>query len=219
MTGPTVSATRPARLVIVAGTGTEIGKTWVSARVLEALRADGHSVAARKPAQSFDEAATEPTDADVLAAASDTDPHAVCPKHRWYPIPMAPPMAAVMLGQPAPKLAVLVEELRWPAPPVAVGIVEPAGGVRSPLAIDGDTVALAAALEPDAIVLVADAGLGTINLVRLSATALARWPLLVFLNRFDDEDDLHVANRDWLASVDRMAVATNVADITRFALR
>ncbi|MBV8560261.1 MAG: AAA family ATPase, partial [Acidimicrobiia bacterium] len=67
---PTPSGTRlvprPERLVLVAGTGTEVGKTWVAARLAEALRARGTRVAARKPAQSFapDEG---PTDAEALA--------------------------------------------------------------------------------------------------------------------------------------------------------
>ena len=47
--------------------------------------------------------------------------------------------------------------------------------------------------------LVADAGLGTINSVRLSVGALAGpRGLVVFLNRFDAADDLHRRNRDWL---------------------
>ena len=51
--------------------------------------------------------------------------------------------------------------------------METAGGVRSPLAgDDGDAVALAGSLMPDVVVLVADAGLGTINAVRLTVAAL-----------------------------------------------
>ena len=41
-------------LVVCAGTHTEVGKTWVGAAVLGDLRARGRTVAARKPAQSFD---------------------------------------------------------------------------------------------------------------------------------------------------------------------
>ncbi len=55
---------------------------------------------------------------------------------------------------------------------VDVGLVETAGGMRSPLAADGDCLAFCAALAPDVIVLVADAGLGTINAVRLTLDAL-----------------------------------------------
>jgi hypothetical protein len=45
---------------------------------------------------------------------------------------------------------------------------------------------------------VADAGLGTINAVRLCVEALRGFPVLVALNRFDPADDLHVRNRAWL---------------------
>ena len=45
-----MSGTRPDLLIAVVGTGTEVGKTWVSAHLLRDLRAEGHRVAARKPA-------------------------------------------------------------------------------------------------------------------------------------------------------------------------
>ena len=48
--GPVV---RPERVVLVCGTGTEVGKTWVCGRLLRELRDRGLSVSARKPAQSF----------------------------------------------------------------------------------------------------------------------------------------------------------------------
>ena len=69
---------------------------------------------------------------------------------------------------------------------VDVGLVEGVGGPRSPISADGDNVDLAHALAPDLVVLVADAGLGTINAVRLSVGALADFPVLVALNRYAD---------------------------------
>ncbi|HVX21499.1 MAG TPA: dethiobiotin synthase [Acidimicrobiales bacterium] len=214
---------RPGRLVLVVGTGTEVGKTWVSAALLRHLATAGHAVAARKPAQSFDPADPPAgTDAAVLGAATGDAPEAVCPPARWYPVAMAPPMAADVLGRPPFTVADLAAELRWPDPPPAVGLVETAGGVRSPQADDGDAVALGALLRPDLVVLVADAGLGTINGVRLAVDALSGpipagpvpagpvpgmpAPLVVVLNRFDPADDLHRRNRDWLAGRDGLPV-------------
>ena len=107
------------------------------------------------------------TDADVLGAATGQRPDAVCPPHRWLPLPMAPPMAADALGRPPFTIADLVAEVRRPTMPTSC-FVESAGGVRSPLAADGDTVTLADACAPALVVLVADAGLGTINAVRLA---------------------------------------------------
>ncbi len=186
---------------MVVGTGTDVGKTWVAARLLTDLRAAGQRVAARKPAQSFEPSDDRATlDAAVLGAASGEPPESVCPAHRWYEVPMAPPMAAEVLGRPAFSIGDLVAELRWPDAAVDVGLVETAGGVRSPLAADGDCLALCEAVAPDAVVLVADAGLGTINAVTLTVNALRALdaPVVVVLNRFDAGVDLHVRNLEWL---------------------
>jgi dethiobiotin synthetase len=208
-----VQATRPERLVLVVGSGTEVGKTWVTCRLARALRRRGLIVVARKPAQSYDAGDDlSDTDAALLAHATGDHPAAVCPQHRWYPVAMAPPMAAEALGRRPFTIADLVDELAWPAV-VGVGLVEAAGGVRSPLAADGDAAALAGALRPDRVVLVADAGLGTINGVRLSMAALAPWPVTVVLNRFDPADDLHVRNLEWLGGVDGYDVVTDAEDL------
>jgi dethiobiotin synthetase len=172
------------------------------------------SVAARKPAQSFSHG-DGPTDAEVLGGASGEEPTAVCPPARWYPVAMAPPMAAAALGRPGPSLAALVAELDWPAAAVDVGLVETAGGVRSPQADDGDVLDLAAVVAPDHVLLVADAGLGTINAVRLSVGALTDGrrfggppppPPVVLLNRFDPGSDLHRRNLAWLRHTDALDV-------------
>jgi dethiobiotin synthetase len=114
-------------------------------------------------------------------------------------------MAAEYLGRTAFTIAQLVDELNWPKDQVAVGLVESAGGVGSPQADDGDAVALRGALAPDVVLLVADAGLGTINAVRLSVGALGR-NITVVLNRFDDSSALHVRNRQWLEQRDGLRV-------------
>lgn len=201
---------RPERLVVVLGTGTGVGKTWVAAAVIEQVRARGVAVAGRKPVQSF--VPGELTDAEILAWASGESAAEVCPRHRWYERPMAPPMAAESLGRPTFTIADLAGELAWPTS-VAVGVIEGAGGVRSPLAADGDAVDLLAAVAPDVVVLVAEAGLGTLNLVRMSLDALKRWPVLVYLNRFDPGDDLHRGNHSWLARFVDTPVITDLREL------
>ena len=200
---------------MVAGTGTEVGKTWCTARIAEAWRARGGTVAARKPAQSFDPDDPHPTDAAVLAAATGETEAEVCAPDLAFPVALAPPMAAEALGRPVPTVAALVAaSSSWPSPAVELGFVELAGGVRSPMGDDGDGVDLTAALRPDGVLLVADAELGTINAVRLSVAALATAtaaPVLVLLNRYDGGADLHRRNRAWLGARDGYAVATDVA--------
>ncbi|MFP5321603.1 MAG: ATP-dependent dethiobiotin synthetase BioD [Acidimicrobiia bacterium] len=204
--------TRPVRLVGVCGTATEVGKTHVGAQLLAVLRADGLVVAARKPLQSFDPSDDGPTDAEALAAATGEHPHDVCPPGGWLPTPMAPPMAADALGRRCPTLAEVVAGITWPDG-VDVGLVETVGGVRSPLAEDGDSRDLVRALDVDLVLLVADAGLGTIDAVRHATDALAPLPVVVLLNRYDDGVDLHRRNRAWLADRDGLDLATTVDDL------
>jgi dethiobiotin synthetase len=184
--------------VLVTATGTEIGKTWTACGLITELRGRGLEVHARKPAQSFTPTERGRTDAELLAAATGEDPERVCPPHRWYEVPMAPFMAADALGRPRITTADLAAET-GPVPAAGVTLVEGAGGPRSPLAHDGDTIDLARALGIGRAVLVADAGLGTINAVRLCVDALAGFDTLVFLNRFEPGGDLHRRNRAWLA--------------------
>src|SRR5438270_499656 len=143
---PRWSVSRPDRLVLVAGTGTEVGKTWVTARLAQALGESGARVSARKPAQSFAAGDVE-TDAVVLGAATGEAPEEVCPRHRWYEVAMAPPMAAETLGRPPFTISDLAAELRFP-PRTDFGLVESAGGVRAPgllqRQLDADVAALVA---------------------------------------------------------------------------
>lgn len=206
----------PGLVVVVAGTGTEVGKTWVTCALARALRADGRSVSVRKPAQSFGPGTPETeTDAYLLASATGEEVTSVCPPHRWYERALAPPMAAASMGRGVPRLSELLAELRWPTGP-EVGLVELAGGVGSPQAADGDGAALVAAVRPGLVVLVSPAGLGAINDVRLCVMALRGGPpVVVFLNRFDPVQEVHWRNRDWLSAHDGLDVVTTVATLAR----
>jgi dethiobiotin synthetase len=196
--------------VVVSGTGTEVGKTWVAARLARSLRRAGVPVAARKPVQSYDEA-EGPTDADVLAAATGEDPHLVCRPVHWYALPLAPPMAAEALGAPPISIDDLVGGLDLPR--AGVCLVEGIGGPRSPLADNGDTVELANAIDADLIVLVAEPNLGVLNDVSLGIDAFAPRDVVVFLNRYDDGLELHRRNRSWLTEAEGLRVVVDTDEI------
>ena len=209
---------RPGVLVAVVGTATEVGKTWITAKLVTELRGRGLAAVARKPVQSFAIADLGHTDADILANASGETANDVCPPHRWLARPMAPPMAAAALGEAPPLLADLVAELLWPTPLPDVGFVETIGGLRSPIADDADSRSLAHGIDPDLVVVVAEAGLGVIDAVRMATDALAAraWRApdpLVFLNHFDPDNDLHCRNVEWLRSRDGFDVTTRIAEL------
>ena len=206
----------PVRLVVVAGTGTEVGKTWVACQLARHWRERGLKVSARKLAQSF-APGEGPTDAARLAEATGELAAEVCPPSRWYPRAMAPPMAAESLGLPSFSLGDLLGELRWP-PGSDVGLVECAGGVGSPQADPGDCADLVERLAPHGVVLVAGAGLGTLNEVRLAARALSGHPLFVYLNRYDGGDEVHVRNRRWLAEREYLLVTVSGGELAEAVL-
>jgi dethiobiotin synthetase len=197
-------------VVVVSGTDTGVGKTWVAARLAEGMARRGTKVAVRKPVQSFDPA-DGLTDAEILATASGDEPASVCPRHRWYGIPLAPPMAAEALGRPPILMRDLVDETDVPAG--AITLVESVGGARSPVATDGDTVALAAALDAGVVLLVAPPGLGAINSVRLGASALAPLPVIIYLNHFVATNETHVRNLEWLTKRDRFVVCSSISEL------
>ena len=201
-------ASRPARLIGVLGTNTDVGKTWVAAQLLATLKLRGTRVAARKPVQSYGPDDIN-TDAARLAGASGEDVADICPAHRCYPLAMAPPMAARILGRGPVLMQEIVAEVHWPAD-IDIGFVETVGGARSPLACDGDSMELLRRLHVDQLLLVADAGLGTINSVRLTLAAVGALPTLVYLNRFDAGNELHELNRRWLIEQDQLSVITDV---------
>lgn len=202
---------RPAKLVGIVGTATDVGKTWVASRWLTQLRAQGLRVAARKPVQSYAVDTTQ-RDAKILADATGELVQVVCKPHRSYELPMSPPIAADMLGRPRIEVCDLADELEWPND-IDVGLVETVGGVRSPLAHDGDSVDLLTRLSVDNVLLVADAGLGAINAVRLALARLGGFRTVVFLNRFDRSSATHVANVEWLERHDRLRVLTEVTNL------
>lgn len=198
-----------ARIIFVTGTGTGIGKTWVTARLLESAKAKGLAWRASKPVQSFEPG--ERTDAEVLGEASGQAPEEIAPRHRWYGAPLAPPMAAELLGREPFSIRQLAGEIVRPEDGIL--LVEGAGGPRSPLADDGDSTDLIAEIGAERTILVADAELGTINASLLAAEALEGCPVTLFLNRYDDAAELHRLNASWLRENSGFEVITDVSTL------
>src|SRR3954471_22853505 len=97
-------------LVVVTGTGTDVGKTYITAGTIEVLRNAGAQVQAWKPVQSYTRHELGNTDAEVLARAVGRKPHEVCPRHRWLALAMAPPIANAALDGPPFNIAHLAAE-------------------------------------------------------------------------------------------------------------
>ncbi len=186
----------PKFLILTTATATEVGKTWLCSALANQLIAEGKNISARKPVQSFDPNDSL-TDADVLSQATKEPSTSITPKHRWYPIAAAPPMAAKWLNKAQFSIKDLISEMTWPQN-TDIGIVEGVGGVLSPIAFDGNNLDIASAIKPNLVLIVSDAKLGSINNILLTCQALEKFPKAVFLNRFDSQDNLQVENQLWL---------------------
>ncbi len=177
------------RGLFVTATDTGVGKTEVACALVRGHRARGLDVVAMKPAQSGHEPG-EASDAERLLDASDrVEPLvAICP----YALraPLAPAVAARLEGV-AISLPRILEAARALAARHAALLVEGAGGLLVPLT-DRDTYAdLAVALGLPVLV-VARAGLGTVNHTALTVEALRRRGLAIagiVLNRTAPVDD------------------------------
>lgn len=153
-------------LLLISGTSTDVGKTVVTAAVAAAAQAAGRSVAVCKPAQTG-MALGEPGDlAEVTRLSGVTRTLELA----RYPEPLAPDTAARRAGMPLLSLGetvAAIDALR----DADLVLVEGAGGL---LVRMGEFTLLDLAQKLGApVLLVAAAGLGTLNHSELTTRALA----------------------------------------------
>jgi dethiobiotin synthetase len=154
-------------VLVITGTGTEVGKTIVTATLAATANGAGLRVAVVKLAQTGIAAGDE-ADVDVVTRLSGvTDVHELA----RYPEPLAPATAARRAGIAALPVAAMVGRVRALSDRDVV-LAEGAGGVLVRLDDDGHTVVDVAAALDAAVVVVAAAGLGTLNATALTCEAL-----------------------------------------------
>lgn len=187
-------------IVVVTGTGTDVGKTVATAALASRFAAKrGHRVAVVKPAQTGVAPGAPGDLAEVTRLSGVTDVH----EYARYPDPLSPHHAAAVRGLPELDLADVVRRLVDLDATHDTVIVEGAGGLLVPFtSSDRWTLAdLAAALRAPAVV-VTTAGLGTLNHTALTVGRLA-------------EDGIALAGiviGSWPAEPD-LATRCNVADL------
>lgn len=179
------------RVVLVTGTGTEVGKTIATAALASALTARGADVGVVKPVQTG-LLEGEPGDADVVTTLSGVA------AQEWHRLrdPLAPDVAAQREGSTLPPVVAHAKQVA--GLDNGVVLVEGAGGLLVRLDQRGGTLAdMGTALRylgvSTGVIVVASAGLGTLNSLALTAEALAArsLPLLgVVVGDWPDEPGL-----------------------------
>lgn len=156
------------RDLLVTGTDTGVGKTMIAAALVTALRARGVRALGFKPAETGIVAGHE-TDSDVLARASGEQNLLARPLLQLSE-PLAPAVAAERAGVTLDPddIEGRIRQLRHGGYTL---VVEGAGGVMVPIGWGYTVLDLAQACDLDAVV-VARAGLGTLNHVALTVMVL-----------------------------------------------
>ena len=159
------------RVVVVTGTDTDVGKTVVTAALAAVYAGQGRSVCVVKPAQTG-VAAHEP--GDLTEVRRLAGPVTTVEPVR-LPDPLAPDLAARVAGVALPGLDEQRRVLAEAAASHDVVLVEGAGGVTVRLGEGWSLLELAGSLDPAmpvGVVVVARAGLGTLNHSVLTVQAL-----------------------------------------------
>ena len=156
--------------LLVTGTGTGVGKTVVTAAIAALAVARGERVTVIKPAQTG-EPDGAPGDAhEVARLAGDVRTVELV----RYPEPLSPEAAARRSGRPPLQVDQCVEAIEDADRTSDLVLVEGAGGLLVRYDGDGLTLADVAAAMALPVVLVTEAGLGTLNATALTLEAMTR---------------------------------------------
>lgn len=160
--------------LFITGTGTDVGKTYVTSLVIKKLRESGANAAYYKAAMSGNERRADgtliPGDAlSVKEVSGIAQPlEEMCPY--IYENAYSPHLAALIEGGPV-ELSVVRDGFRKVSEKYDYVTVEGSGGILCPIRYDGERIMLEDVIQDLGLscLLVADAGLGTINSVVLTA--------------------------------------------------
>ncbi|MGN0135534.1 dethiobiotin synthase [Anaerotignum sp.] len=189
--------------LFITGTGTDVGKTYVSGLILKKLKESGVSAAYYKAAMSGNERSTDgrliPGDAlHVKRVSGISQPlEEMCPY--VYETAVSPHLASRIEGNPV-QMEVVLDGFRKVCESYEYVTMEGSGGILCPICFDEKELWLADIIKAGDMgcLLVADAGLGTINAVGLTAFYLKAHdiPLKgIIFNHFQPGDPMQEDNR------------------------
>jgi dethiobiotin synthetase len=192
----------------ITGTGTEIGKTFVTAALIRELRRRGRPVAALKPvASGFDPAQAAASDPGVLLAALG-EPLSAETLNRIAPwrfrAPLSPDMAAARENRAIDFAALIAHSRNAIAEAPSTLLIEGVGGVMVPLDERHTVLDWIAALRIPAI-LVGGSYLGAISHVLTALDALRSRSLAIATLVVNETPRSSVALDETAATITRFA--------------
>jgi dethiobiotin synthetase len=201
--------------VLITGTGTGVGKTWVACALIRALRDVGKQVVAIKPVETG--RSGQPSDwEDGVRLAKATGQEQPTQAIIRLPLPGAPVLGGEGVESAIDFDALLLKIERY-IDGAEYGLVEGTGGLLTPVTWEWNMTDLARDLGACALV-VAEDRLGTINhtLLTLSALELAGIPcagvVLTTPEATDRSTGANAAAIARLSGVDRVMAVPRMAD-------
>ncbi len=203
--------------IFITATGTDVGKTYISALLVKALREVGIDCEYYKPVLSGATVENGKTIAGDAQFVSDIAGLKSDPTERVSYIfkPAVSPHLAAKLDNVTISLDKIKEDFDHISKQNGFTVVEGAGGIICPLNLENNLFMydLPKALSLN-ILVVADAGLGTINNTFLTVDFLKRLNLNikgVILNNFDADNFMHCNNREVIEKISGVKVIGTVA--------
>ena len=189
--------------LFVTGTGTDIGKTYVTALMVKKLKELGKNPGYYKAAMSGNERRTDgtliPGDALQVKTMSGTEQslEEMCPY--IYETAVSPHLAAKFEGNPV-EMECVLKNFDYVCGKYEYVTAEGSGGILCPLRFDGQKIQLEDFIRAGGLtcLMIADAGLGTINAVVLTAEYMKTRKIPVkgiIFNHYEPGNPMHEDNR------------------------
>lgn len=207
--------------IFVTGTGTDVGKTFVTALMIKRLCANGFSAGYYKAAASGDEIENIPSDAFYVKKIAGLN----CDMKNFvsysYTEAVSPHLAAKIFNRPI-DFSVIKKDFEAAEKIFDFLTVEGSGGIICPLRFDEKILMLDDVVKNLnlSVVIVVDSKLGEINSAVLTVEHLISKKIPVkglIFNRFDEGNLLHVDNKSVIEKLTNLsAIATvkkNAADL------
>ncbi len=204
--------------IFITATGTDVGKTYISALLVKKMREFGLNCGYYKPALSGairnEDGTLLPGDCDFVLKTALINKNPLDCVTYCFEEAVSPHLAALRLG-----IKISVDEIKTDFEKhnkeYDFLVVEGAGGITCPFNMDNQILLLpdvVKALETD-ILLVADGGLGTINSILLTAEYAKIQGLNILgiiLNNYDKDDFMHIDNKKQVEKLTGLNVIATV---------
>lgn len=204
----------------IIGTGTDVGKTYVSGVLLRQLLQSGRRAAYYKPVMSGNPLDKDgqilPLDPLRVKAISGTKQEISTMAGYVYQASLSPHLAARFEG-PIPNLDTITAGVLRLDHQADLVLIEGCGGIICPIIFESNRL-----MQSDIIkhlsaktILVADAGLGTINATVLTTAFLKNQGINVrgiILNRYQAESALHQDNRVMIETLSGVPVIATLSE-------